>query len=102
MYFPDEWRLRSIWSMAKTMRTDQAVKCEGPGCHEVVRQQPGGHRRRRFCCDDCKQRAYRVRLKERREGEEITVRCSLANNHYLESTQQVLMELLDRHDYALA
>ena len=35
------------------------IRCEGPGCPEMVQQPVGAGRRRRFCSDACRKRSKR-------------------------------------------
>jgi len=79
--------------MAETTIAIQATECEGPDCRELVSQQPGGHRRRRYCSDDCKQRAYRDRQKEKKQRELREGWADLS-----EETQGFLEWVMSRND----
>jgi hypothetical protein len=77
----------------ETIAAIEQTQCDGPGCTNLINQQPGGHRRRRFCSDDCKQRAYRDRQGERRQRE---IRERWAD--FSPETQQYLDWLVKRND----
>ncbi len=42
-----------------------AATCKREGCHYLVEQVPGSHRRRQYCSDTCKQSDYRQRAREK-------------------------------------
>lgn len=77
----------------ETIVAIEQTQCDGPGCDNLINQQPGGHRRRRFCTDDCKQRAYRDRREERHQ-QEIRERWA----DFSPETQQYLDWLVKRND----
>ncbi len=77
----------------ETIAAIEQTQCDGPNCDNLINQQPGGHRRRRFCSDDCKQRAYRDRQGERRQRE---IRERWAD--FSPETQQYLDWLVKRND----
>jgi hypothetical protein len=41
------------------------AECKREGCHNLVEQVPGNHRRRQYCSDICKQMDYRRRSREK-------------------------------------
>ncbi len=47
---------------------NDTTQCQYELCNRPIQQVPGGHRKRRYCDDNCKQGAYRLRL-ERAERE---------------------------------
>lgn len=69
-------------------------RCAYAGCNRPIQQQPGGHRRRRYCDDNCKQAAYRGR-QEAKYQQEVRERWA----GFSEPTQNYLEWLLTRRDF---
>jgi len=66
-------------------------------CNRPLPQLSGGHRKRLFCNDACKQRYYRYQRREQHEAERRT-----RWGKYLPATQQALEDVMQLHSVELA
>jgi len=77
------------------------VRCKNPYCKRLIEQAPGGHRKREYCDDVCRQTAHRYR-REQKERERLQAEMRARWTGLLSETQQVLEDVLQSHGPTLA